>query len=73
MMKTSYLFLIIISFLRCTNGAKFESTSNDTIEVVKKIIDDKHLKNVFIKKSDTIFILKSKNINPCWAFSNKLV
>lgn len=36
MMKTSYLFLIIISFLRCTNGAKFESTSNDTIEVVKK-------------------------------------
>lgn len=64
-----FYFFMIISTLGCTNGAKFQSNvNNDTIEVAKTIIDGMDLKKALVKKTDTLFIIKSKNISRNWPF-----
>lgn len=50
----------------CNNRSEFQSTYNDTTEIVRSIIDNNHLNNVLVKKPDTIFIIKSSNVTKDW-------
>lgn len=66
MVRVVYFFLVIICFVACKSEVKPELRVQDTTEIVKAIIDSKQFYHEMLKKTDTIFIIKSKKTNRSW-------
>lgn len=71
MVRFIYFFLMVLCFAACKSEIKPTLTGQDTSAIVTSVIDDKRLYHDMLKKSDTIYIVKSKNINKSWPFKTE--